>query len=88
LPAITACAGNQVLMVSGSDTHGTPITVTAEQEKISPEQVIERYHASFYRILPETWHFFRSLYAHQYENHWAVTTDIFVRLREQALYLY
>ena len=39
--------GNHVLMVSGSDTHGTPITVTAEQEGITPDEVIERYHASF-----------------------------------------
>ena len=39
--------GNDVLMVSGSDTHGTPITVTAEQEGISPEEVVARYHASF-----------------------------------------
>ena len=31
--------GNQVLMVSGSDEHGTPITVRAEQEGISPAEV-------------------------------------------------
>ena len=27
--------GNKVLMVSGSDEHGTPITVTAEQEALN-----------------------------------------------------
>ena len=31
--------GNKVLMVSGSDMHGTPITVTAQQEGKTPEQV-------------------------------------------------
>ncbi len=31
-------AGNDVLMVSGSDTHGTPITVRAEEEGISPRE--------------------------------------------------
>jgi len=36
--------GNRVLMVSGSDEHGTPITVTAEQQGISPQQVVDRYH--------------------------------------------
>ncbi|MDX1610868.1 MAG: methionine--tRNA ligase, partial [Candidatus Thermoplasmatota archaeon] len=36
--------GNEVLMVSGSDEHGTPITVTAEKEGISPEEVIDRWH--------------------------------------------
>lgn len=37
--------GNRVLMVSGSDEHGTPITVTAETLGISPQQVVDKYHA-------------------------------------------
>lgn len=36
--------GNRVLMVSGSDEHGTPITVTAEQEGIDPQNVVDRFH--------------------------------------------
>jgi len=39
--------GNQVLMVSGSDSHGTPITIRAEQEGIEPKDVVDRYHAVF-----------------------------------------
>src|SRR5215213_2265581 len=39
--------GNDVLMVSGSDAHGTPITVRAEQEGISPRDVVEQYHNEF-----------------------------------------
>ena len=37
--------GNRVLMVSGSDEHGTPITVTAETQGISPQDVVDKYHA-------------------------------------------
>ena len=37
--------GNRVLMVSGSDEHGTPITVTAETMGISPQDVVDQYHA-------------------------------------------
>ena len=37
--------GNRVLMVSGSDEHGTPITVTAETLGISPQEVVDKYHA-------------------------------------------
>ncbi len=36
--------GNKVLMVSGSDMHGTPITVTAQQEGKTPEEVAMHYH--------------------------------------------
>ena len=39
--------GNDVLMVSGSDQHGTPITVRAEEEGVSPQVVVERYHQQF-----------------------------------------
>ncbi|MCL2032165.1 MAG: methionine--tRNA ligase [Methanomassiliicoccaceae archaeon] len=36
--------GNEVLMVGGSDQHGTPITVTAEKEGSTPAVVADRYH--------------------------------------------
>jgi methionyl-tRNA synthetase len=36
-------------MVSGSDAHGTPITVRAEQEGITPREVVERFHPEFLR---------------------------------------
>ena len=36
--------GDEVLMVSGSDQHGTPITVRAEKENVTPLEVAERYH--------------------------------------------
>src|SRR5437870_12824119 len=37
-------AGNDVLMVSGSDLHGTPITVRAEQEGRTPTEVASQFH--------------------------------------------
>ena len=37
-------AENRVLMVSGSDAHGTPITVKADQEGTTPQEVVDRYH--------------------------------------------
>ena len=39
--------GNEVLMVSGSDQHGTPITVKAEQEGKKPAQIATKYHQQF-----------------------------------------
>src|SRR5947208_17190686 len=37
-------AGNHVLMVSGSDEHGTLILVDAEREGITPREFVARYH--------------------------------------------
>ena len=39
--------GNQVLMVSGSDSHGTPVTIEAEKRGVSPEEVFSQYHTEF-----------------------------------------
>ncbi|HII12866.1 MAG TPA: class I tRNA ligase family protein, partial [Candidatus Thalassarchaeaceae archaeon] len=36
--------GRSVIMCSGSDEHGTPITVTAEQENVNPQEIVDRYH--------------------------------------------
>ncbi|TLW91760.1 methionine--tRNA ligase [Saccharomonospora piscinae] len=36
-------AGNQVLMVSGTDEHGTPIQVQAEKEGLTPQQAADKY---------------------------------------------
>src|SRR6188472_3552961 len=35
--------GNDVLMVSGTDEHGTPVMVTADREGVSPREIAERY---------------------------------------------
>ena len=43
-PRFERAKGNKVLMVSGSDEHGTPITVTAETQGVSPQQVVDKYH--------------------------------------------
>ena len=37
--------GRDVLYICGSDEHGVPITVTAEKEGITPQDVVDRYHA-------------------------------------------
>ena len=36
--------GHDVLMVSGSDCYGTPITVEADKRGMKPEEVVELYH--------------------------------------------
>ena len=39
--------GDEVLFVSGSDCHGTPITVKAAQDGLSPGEVARHYHQEF-----------------------------------------
>ncbi len=44
--------GQEVVFVCGSDTHGTPITVKAEEEGVTPREVVERYHRHFLELFP------------------------------------
>ena len=37
--------GRDVLSVCGSDEHGVPITIKAKREGITPQEVVDRYHA-------------------------------------------
>jgi methionyl-tRNA synthetase len=36
-------AGNRVLMISGTDEHGTPITVQADKEGVTPRELADKY---------------------------------------------
>jgi methionyl-tRNA synthetase len=79
--------GNQVLMVSGSDAHGTPITVRADAEGLTPRQVFEHYHA---RFLDTFQHIGISydLFTHtDTENHYRIAQDIFTACLNNG-YLY
>ena len=76
--------GKDVLMVSGSDTHGTPITVRAEDEGVAPIEIVERYHESALESLMALGIAF-DLYTHtNTENHKAVTQDLFLTLLEKS----
>ncbi len=75
-------AGNRVLMVSGSDAHGTPITVKADQESTTPREVVDRYHPEilgYWESLGISFDLFTTTMT---ENHREVTWDVFRTLRE------
>lgn len=37
--------GDEVLFIGGSDEHGVPIAIKAKAEGVSPQEVVDRYHA-------------------------------------------
>src|SRR5688572_9649629 len=67
--------GNQVLMVSGSDAHGTPIMVAADEQKVTPRELFEQFHARDLEVLQGLGISY-DLYTHtDTENHWQVSQD-------------
>jgi methionyl-tRNA synthetase len=79
--------GNEVVMVSGSDVHGTPITIKAELEGKTPAQIAEFYHKEFldtWQRLGITFDLFTNT---ETPNHTQVVQDIFLKLLEKG-YIY
>ena len=79
--------GNEVLMVSGSDQHGTPVTIKAEAEGITPHQVVDKYHQEFL----DTWQRFGITFdlftTTGTANHAQTSQDFFLKLLEKD-YIY
>ncbi len=76
--------GNRVLMVSGSDSHGTPISVEADKYGITPRELFEKYHHRFLTTQRDIGISY-DLFTHtDTENHHRVAQDIFTLLLERG----
>jgi len=76
-------AGNHVLMVSGSDSHGTPISIEADKRGITPREVFEHYHERFL-LTQQKIGISYDLFTHtDTENHYRIAQDFFLKLLER-----
>jgi methionyl-tRNA synthetase len=80
--------GDRVLMVSGSDSHGTPVILVAEKEGTSPRETFEKYHHRFLETQQKIGISY-DLYTHtDTESHHRIAQDFFLKLLEnEAIYL-
>ena len=77
-------AGNDVLMVSGSDANGTPITVKADELGVSPREVVDTYHPEilgYWESLGISFDLFTTTMT---DNHHSVTQEFFLQLLEKG----
>src|SRR3712207_5487945 len=77
-------AGDHVLMVSGSDMHGTPITVAADKLGVNPREFAEENHlgiAESFRRLGLSYDLYTTTLT---PIHYRATQDFFTRLLEQG----
>ena len=74
-------------MVSGSDTHGTPITVKAEEEDATPIAIVNCYHQGFIDTFQRIGLTF-DLFTHTHTtNHQETVQELFCKLYESG-YIY
>ncbi len=76
--------GNHVLMVSGSDSHGTPISVEADKRGVTARSIFEHYHERFL-LTQQKIGISYDLFTHtDTENHYRIAQDIFLLLLERG----
>lgn len=72
--------GNDVLMVSGSDEYGTPITITAEKERTTPQAIVDRYNKEHTENMKQFGISFDLFTRTTTDNHREVVQDLFLTL--------
>ncbi len=77
--------GDRVLMVSGSDQHGTPVTLRAEEEGVSPQAIVDRFRASQLAVWDKLGISFDIYTSTGTENHRQTTQEMFLDLLGKGL---
>src|SRR5262244_124116 len=77
-------AGNRVLMVSGTDEHGTPIQVQADKEGATPRELADRYNQVIGEDLVGLDMSYNLFTRTTTANHYAVVQEIFTGLYQNG----
>jgi methionyl-tRNA synthetase len=76
--------GNDVLMVSGTDEHGTPVMVAADQAGVSPRETADTYNELIREDLRDLGLTYDLFTRTTTQNHARVTQDLFRTLHERG----
>jgi methionyl-tRNA synthetase len=79
--------GDRVLMVSGTDSHGTPVTMRADAEGKPVEEVYQFFHNQFLDLFQKAGISYDLFTTTHTANHFKVSQSIFLALKENG-YLY
>ncbi len=79
--------GNRVVMVSGTDAHGTPVTLRADAENKPVEEVYQRFHNQFLELFIKAGISYDLFTTTHTENHFKVAQAMFLALKQNG-YLY
>ena len=79
--------GDNVIYVSGSDCHGTPITQRAQKEGVKPSDIANHYHEEFTKIFSRLGFEYDKYSSTMSEHHKQYVKDVFLRLIKNG-YIY
>ncbi len=76
--------GEDVLFICGSDEHGVPITIKARQEKVNPQDIVDKYHAIIKESFEELGISFSIYSRTTSKTHYQTASEFFRKLYEQG----
>lgn len=79
--------GEDVVMVGGSDEHGVPITIKARAEGVTPQDIVDRYHAIIRDSMAELGISFDIYSRTTSDIHHATATEFFERLNREGQFV-
>ena len=79
--------GEDVVMVGGSDEHGVPITIKARQEGVTPQDIVDRYHAIIRDSMKELGVSFDVYSRTTSDIHRATASEFFRRLYDKSEFI-
>ncbi|MFS3127863.1 methionine--tRNA ligase [Nocardioides sp. Bht2] len=80
-------AGHEVLMVSGSDEHGTPILIAADEAGLTPQQMVDRNHRLIIEDLAGLGISYDLYTRTTTRNHHAVVQELFTGVYENGYFV-
>ena len=79
--------GQDVLFVGGSDEHGVPITLRAKKEGVTPQDIVDRYHALIKRTFEHFGVSFDIYSRTTSEVHHRMASDFFRTLYDKGIFI-
>jgi len=76
--------GNNVLMITGTDSHGTPVTMSADKLGKPVEEVYKFYHEGFIDLFQQIGNTYDLYTSTHTENHFKVSQSIFLALQKNG----
>lgn len=74
-------AGDKVIFVSGSDAHGTPILVKAQESGVEPKEIVDRFHEEYMEQFIQLGISYNCFYRTDSSLHWKITKEVYSNLK-------
>jgi methionyl-tRNA synthetase len=78
--------GKDILHICGSDEHGVPITIAAEKEGVTPQEIVNRYHEGNKAVFEKFGISFDYYGRTSSETHKKTSQDFFLKLHDQGVF--